>query len=161
MRSPRYTALLDDLVAAANDPQTTPEASGSAAALLPPLAGGPWRRLRRVVKRLGDDPDDGALHQVRIRAKRARYAAEAVAPVARAAVGRFAEAVAGVQEVLGEHHDSVVAEQWLRRGEVAGSTDPLVLGELIGVQRAAAAAARTSWPKAWKAARRARPRGWT
>jgi len=160
MRSPRYTALLDDLVVAANDPQTAPDAAGDAVILLPPLAAGPWRKLRRLVRQLGADPQDSELHQVRIRAKRARYAAEAVAPVARHSVAEFAEAVAGVQKVLGEHHDAVVAEAWLR-GRDGEGTDPIVFGELIGIQRAAAAAARAAWPKAWKAAQRAHPRSWT
>ena len=159
MRSRRYTALLDDLVAAANDPHTSSEASGDAAVLLPPLAAGPWRKLRRLVRELGPDPEDAELHQVRIRAKRARYAAEAVTPVARHAVAGFADAVAGVQEVLGEHADAVVAEAWLRRA--GDTTDPMVLGELVGLQRAAAAAARAAWPRAWKAAQRAHPRSWT
>src|SRR5207302_735135 len=66
---------------------------------------------------------------------------------------------AGVQEVLGEHHDALVAEAWLRRA--GDTTDPMVLGELVGLQRAAAAAARAAWPRAWKAAQRAHPRSWT
>lgn len=160
MRSPRYTTLLDDLVAAAVEPETLPDAGG-AATQLPALAAGPWRKLRSLVKRIGDDPDDAALHQVRIRAKRARYAAEAVAPVARHSVTRFAEAVAGLQEVLGDQHDAVVAVDWLRRTGETARVEPLVLGEVIGLHRAAAATARATWPAAWKATRRAAPRSWS
>ena len=161
MRGEGYSRLLDDLVSAAADPPALPEASGDAAAMLPPLARGPWRKLRRRVETLPPDPPDSDLHEVRILAKRARYAAEAVAPVSRSAVGDFAEALAAIQEVLGDHHDAVVGEQWLRETGSARNADALVLGELIGLERAAAAAARARWPQAWKAARRAHPRSWT
>jgi CHAD domain-containing protein len=68
--------------------------------------------------------DDAALHGARKAAKRARYAAEAAAPVlgrkaAKARIARFR----AVQEVLGEHQDSLVAADLLRRmGAVAGTT---------------------------------------
>lgn len=160
MRSDRYLRLLDDLVVAASNPRTAPEATGHAAALLPPLARGPWRRLRRSVDALPEEPPDADLHQIRILAKRARYAAEAVAGVSRPAVAEFANAVAALQEVLGDHHDAVVAEQWLReRGTTAESS--FVMGELVGLERAAAAEGRRSWRAAWAAARRAHPRQWT
>ena len=51
---------------------------------------------------------------MRIRAKRCRYAAEAVAPAVGKRPERFAKAVAELQDVLGEHQDAVVAGQWLR-----------------------------------------------
>lgn len=160
MRGERYRRLLDDLVAAASMPRTTPEASGNAAAILPLLARGPWRRLRKRVEQLPPDPPDGDLHEVRIFAKRARYAAEAVAWVSRPGVGQFASAVAGLQEVLGDHHDAVVAEAWLRERESL-IEDRFVLGELVGLERASAAASRKAWPAAWAATRRARPHQWS
>lgn len=159
LRSPGYTALLDELVAAAADPHTTPEAAGNAADLLPPLAATPWRRLRKRVSSLGDTPPDADLHQVRILAKRARYAAEAVAPVARRSVAAFARAVAAVQDQLGEHHDAVVAEAWLH-GPGAAGADAFALGELVGLERARASRARAGWPRFWKAAKSAHPSKW-
>lgn len=160
MRSESYLHLLDDLVAAASRPRTTPEASGDASALLPQLARGPWRKLRRGVRELPEQPSDGELHQVRILAKRARYAAEAVTAVARPAFATFADAVADLQEVLGDHHDSVVAEVWLRQ-HAGAIKDRFAFGELVGLERAGAAAGRRAWPGAWAAVRRARPRQWT
>ena len=77
MEERRYTALLDDLVAAAPAPAVLPEAAGLASEASPPLVAKAWRRLRKAVKRAGATPSDEALHQIRIRAKRARYAAEA------------------------------------------------------------------------------------
>src|SRR4030095_5241773 len=81
MEERRYTALLDDLVAAAQPPAVLPEAAGLASEASPPLVAKAWRRLRKAVRRAGATPSDEALHQIRIRAKRARYAAEAVKPV--------------------------------------------------------------------------------
>ena len=159
LRSPAYTALLDELVAAAADPKTTPEAAGNAADLLPTLAVTPWRKLSKRVKSLGANPPDADLHQVRILAKRARYAAEAVAPVARRAVAAFARAVAALQDQLGDHHDAVVAEAWLHGPAVAGA-DAFALGELVGLERARAARGRAEWPRLWKAAKAAHPRRW-
>jgi CHAD domain-containing protein len=153
IRSERYLALLDRLVEAASDPALLPEANREAAAALPPLARRPLRALERRVSALGDPPADDELHAVRIRAKRARYAAEAVAPV----LGKRARAVAGaaaeLQEVLGEHQDAVVAEGWLREQRRASRSAAVAFatGELAGLERAAAEQARRRWRKAWKA----------
>ena len=78
------------------------------------------RRLRTGLASV----DDLALHRARKAAKRARYAAELVAPLpgtkaAKAAIKHHKK----VQTVLGEHQDSVVALDLLRRlGAEAGTT---------------------------------------
>ena len=68
-----------------------------------------------AVDDLGATPPDAALHAVRIRAKRCRYAAEATIPVFGTPAQRFARAIADVQDVLGEHQDAVVAARGSRR----------------------------------------------
>ncbi len=55
------------------------------------------------------DDRDTALHEARKAAKRARYAAEAAVPALGSAASRQAEAAKDLQQVLGDHHDSVVA----------------------------------------------------
>ena len=77
--SEEYLALLDRLVEAGKSPRLTEAADAPAAKVLPDLVAVPWRKLRRDAERLGADPTDAELHHVRIRAKRARYAAEAAA----------------------------------------------------------------------------------
>ena len=52
-----------------------------AAEVVPGLVRRPWHKLAKRVAKLGDDPSDARLHEVRIRTKRARYAAEVCAPV--------------------------------------------------------------------------------
>ena len=159
--STRYEALLDRLVAAAQRPPTGKRAAAPAADVVPGLVGRPWRKLRNEVSALPARPSDAALHRVRIRAKRARYAAEAAAPVAGKRATAFATALADLQTVLGDHQDAVVAEAWLRRAlDGADSAEALAAGELIALERAEAAAARKAWPKAWAKASAPTLRSW-
>jgi CHAD domain-containing protein len=161
MDEPRYTALLDDLVAAAQAPAVLPEAAGLASEAAPPLVAKAWRRLRKAVRRAGGTPPDEALHRIRIRAKRARYAAEAVKPVVGKPARAFAKAASGLQDELGEQHDAIVGEAWLR--EKAGSargTTTLAAGQLIAAERTSAQAARERWRPAWKTVAGKKRTGW-
>jgi CHAD domain-containing protein len=161
MAQEKYAVLLDDVVAAAAAPALLPGADRPAAEVMPPLVRKPWRRLRKAVRQAGDDPADDQLHQIRIRAKRARYAAEAVEPVIGTPAEDFADAVADLQSVLGDHQDAVVGEAWLREAAAASRRDvALVAGLLIGAERASAADTRDRWRKVWKAANRKRLRAW-
>jgi CHAD domain-containing protein len=157
--SRRYIDLLERLVAAAHEPATLPEAEQPASTVLSALATTPWRRLRSAVGQLPETPTDPELHRVRILAKRARYAAEAVAPVAGEGAAAFARAAAKLQTVLGEHQDSVTAQAWLRSAKVTGRR-AFVAGELIALERIDAGKARSEWPKAWKSVGRKRLRSW-
>lgn len=156
--SHRYIDLLERLVAAAHSPATLPEAEQTAASLLPALATLPWRRLRSAVRQLPSNPADPELHRIRILAKRARYAAEAVGPVAPPAEA-FARAAARLQTVLGEHQDSVTAQSWLRSARVTGRR-AFVAGELIALESIAARDARARWTKVWDALDRKKLRDW-
>jgi CHAD domain-containing protein len=156
--SQRYIDLLENLVAAAHLPLTLSDADQPAAAVLPALATTPWRRLRSAVIKLPQNPTDPELHRIRILAKRARYAAEAVDPVAPGA-DAFAKAAARLQTVLGEHQDSVTAQAWLRAAKVSGRR-AFVAGELIALEGLAAQEARARWPKAWKSLDRKKLRDW-
>jgi CHAD domain-containing protein len=159
--SDEYLDLLDRLVDAGKSPRLTDAADAPAAKVLPDLVAVPWRKLRRDAERLGHDPTDEELHQLRIRAKRARYAAEAAARALPAA-GPHAEAVADLQGVLGDQHDAVVAEEWLRRAVTAGTSrqQAFVAGLLVAYERDQAAAERGRWRKAWKAASDKKLTGW-
>ena len=159
LSSVRYVDLLERLVAAAHSPATLPEADQPASEVLPPLAAGPWRRLRSAVRQLPDPPTDPELHRIRILAKRARYAAEAVAAIAGSAAPAFARAAAKLQTVLGEHQDSVTAQAWLRAARISGRR-AFVAGELIAMEHIAAEEARAKWPKVWKALDRKQLRSW-
>jgi CHAD domain-containing protein len=160
MRAPRYVSLLDELVAAAREPRVLDEIAAAPAAIaLRPALNAPWKHLESALDQAREDPSDASLHAARIRAKRARYAAEAVTPVFGKRAAAFAKAAADLQDVLGEHQDSVVARAWLREA-AAGGADAFVAGELSAIEAQAAADARAAWPKARKAVSRKRLRFW-
>jgi CHAD domain-containing protein len=156
MDSPRYIALLDRLSEAAVLPQFASGDGGAsparpAADALPALVRRPWKRLARAVKELPDVPADEQLHAVRILAKHTRYAAEAAAGVIGKPATLFAKQIAAVQTVLGDHQDACVTEDWLRRAAPKTRTtrEAMVIGQLIGLQRAEAHAKRAIWPDVW------------
>ncbi len=162
LRSERYLALLDRLVEASHGVPASPDVDDPDDIELEQFARRPWKKLRRAVDDLDDDPPDEDLHRVRIRAKQARYAAEAVAPAIGRDAKRFAKRIADVQDVLGEHQDAVVAEEWLRAQLGPGADGPMlfVAGELAAIERAASKTSRARWPEVWRRARRRKYRDW-
>lgn len=165
MRSARYDELLDRLVAASAEPHMRSEAAAGSTvndstSVLAGVMRQPWSRLRAAVDALGPDASDAELHQARIRAKRVRYAAEAVAPVFGKRARVFARAAMELQRVLGDHQDSVVASVWLREVATSDARMAFVAGELAAAEHLTAAAARAAWPAAWKALARKRSRFW-
>ncbi len=162
LRSERYLALLDRLIDEANQPALATGSEIPAAEALPALVGQPLRRLQRQMKGLDGHAADDDLHAARIRAKRTRYAAEAVAPVLGKRARAVAVAAADLQDVLGQHQDAVVAERWLREQvrDTRSVRTAFAIGELVGLERAAAARARRRLQKARKQLSGARTTRW-
>ena len=158
MRTDRYIDLIERLVEASRAPALTPEAQQRAAVVVPGLAQRDWRQLRKGIAALPDQPADSELHRIRILAKRVRYAAEAAEPIAGKLAARSAAAAAALQDVLGDHQDSVTAQQWLR--EAGRGPRAFVAGELTALERETAAFDRASWHDAWKKLARKRLRRW-
>ncbi len=120
LASDRYLALLDRLHAASREPPFLTEdhviePADAAREVLPAFVRRRWHTLRRQVKKGGSHPSDEQLHRIRIKAKQLRYASEAAAPVIGPRARRTAAAAENLQTVLGEHHDAVAAEAWLRQ----------------------------------------------
>lgn len=115
--SDRYRALVDALGRALDDPPEGDGAHSPCREAMPPLAASAWRRLKKAARALRPDDPDEAFHEVRKRAKRARYTAEMVAPVLSGSSARggrrFIKGATRVQDVLGEHQDAIVAGQEL------------------------------------------------
>jgi CHAD domain-containing protein len=170
LRSDRYRILLDHLVAAAAAPKLIPKQAGRPAAeLLPKLVAKPWRELAYGsdgVSGAGDlDPlaPDEEWHAVRIRAKRARYATEAVAEVLGGTSAALAKAVADVQGLLGDHQDAAVAAQtWLAIAHADPDDHALAVtaGRLYERERAAVRKAREKFPDVWGRADRRKLTAW-
>ncbi|HLL67145.1 MAG TPA: CYTH and CHAD domain-containing protein [Micromonosporaceae bacterium] len=173
--SERYLALLELLVGAAARPALTKAARGPASDLLPALAGAAWRDLavgcdgRLGAGSLEPDAPDEEWHEVRIRARQARYAAEAVVTAGAGVPGRppgpeaLAAALAALQGVLGEHRDAATAAgTWLDIADADPDDHPLAVtaGRLHERERAAVRRARDNFDEAWRTAGRKRAVAW-
>jgi CHAD domain-containing protein len=135
-----YLALLDDFEHAID----ALEPSDSDASLAK-LARRQLKKVRKAVRALPDEPSDEELHEIRKLGKRARYAAEL------AGQEGVVKRAKTLQDVLGDHQDSVVAEAKLRElAEGATPEEALAAGRLIDGERTRHAQARAAWWDAWK-----------
>ena len=132
--SDRYFSLLDDVGASIE--RLAPSGADLTVA---DLARRELKKLRTRVRAAGNDPADDELHALRKRGKRVRYAYELAGEDA---VVKRAKAF---QDVLGEHHDSVVAEATLR-GLATAPEKALAAGRLIERERSRKAQARADAP---------------
>jgi CHAD domain-containing protein len=161
MDEPDYEQVRTKLAAAAASPQLTIAANANASDALHAVVRERWRKVRRSVHALGDNPADESLHAVRIRAKRCRYAADACEPALGKPARRLSRAMARVQDVLGEHHDAVVADAWLAKtAHECSPGEAYAIGMLAQVEREAAAISRAEFPEVWRAAEAERNCGW-
>jgi CHAD domain-containing protein len=155
LRGERYVTLLDRLVDAERDPLVSEAARRSAGRVLPDLAKRAWKRLEPQAKALQPEDPDERYHAVRIRAKRLRYAAEAIGPALgeRApALARVAAAAASLQDLLGEMHDAFVTRADLEglAHAAKGREYAFALGRLVERRSAAMREGRQQYPKAWR-----------
>jgi CHAD domain-containing protein len=102
------------------------------------------RRLRKAVRALEADAPDEELHAVRIKVKRARYAAELEGD------GPYVQAAKQLQDLLGEHQDAVVAVAELRRLATRMPDTALAAGRLVEREQQRALLGRGEWRAAWK-----------
>lgn len=161
LHSPRYAQLHREVHDAVTNPRLTPDAEARADRALPATVRPTWRRLKRSVSGLGTVPSDAALHEVRKLAKRCRYAIEIASPVIGAPARRMASAVTRVQDVLGEHQDSVVADAWLAKtAPECSPSEAYALGMLAEIERGLGMRARAGLAAAWDAARAPGLRAW-
>jgi CHAD domain-containing protein len=172
LRSPRYLELVDRLVEGAIAPRVRTEAFHASTRDLARLARAPWKKLKRDHARLGPSPADEVLHALRIRAKRARYAVEAVSGfIDGEAPHELAAALTSLQDVLGAHQDAVVAQTWLHdelareltarlNGDRPAPAQAYAAGMLAGLLRADAIAAVEELPAAWRRTDRHRLTSW-
>ena len=161
LRTPRYAQLHRALHEAVIDPRVTAAAHTRATEALPDAVRPTWRRLRKAVDNLGSVPSDAALHAVRIRAKRCRYAAELAEPVIGKPARELAAAVARVQDVLGDHQDAVIADAWLAKtAPECTPPEAYALGMLAEIERNLSVRARAALASTWDGARDRRLRKW-
>ncbi len=169
MDSDRYRRLVNTLVLTAAAPPLTDAALQPAVAVLPGLVARQWHRLAdggRGVQGAGEldqaAPDD-EWHEVRKRAKRARYATDAAAPAIGSAAADLGVALAAVTDALGAHQDAAVAaDTWLgiALAEPDNHSLAITAGRLIERERAAVIASRRDYPRRWADATQDRLIAW-
>ncbi len=138
----RYLALVAALESFVAQPPLSPKAAGSTEELRARVRRA-CQRVQQATDRLAAEQDpaqqDDRLHDVRIAAKRARYAAEVVRSVIGKPAKSVVTAMQEIQETLGDHQDAVVERQWLRdlggRAFLAGENG-FTFGLLYGLAQA-------------------------
>jgi CHAD domain-containing protein len=157
LESERYLTLVRQIESAAASPLVAdPDVP------LESIARAQFKELRRAVRRAGKSPSDETLHQIRIRGKRARHAAELAQPVRGKAAGRFIRQLEKLQDVLGEHQDAIVAAGQLRAlvARHDGRTLARGVAALLAEQSERTRAARDQWGKTWAKIERAGLAAW-
>ncbi|MFD7661407.1 CHAD domain-containing protein [Streptomyces sp. NPDC059788] len=155
----RHLALLESLHALLADPPLAAAASRPPARTMTKAVLKDYRRLDgRITAALALPPGaerDEALHGARKAAKRVRYAAEAAGPALGRPAEKFATRMKRVQQLLGDHQDSVLAREALRDLAVqahGAGEGGFSFGLLYGREEAAAAARERELPEVWRKA---------
>jgi CHAD domain-containing protein len=130
MGSERYLALLETLERWRTTPPFTSLAADPAAGVKTFVK----QAERKLYKRLGAAGGDvDALHRARKAGKRYRYAAELSEEVLGKKASKAVEAGKKLQTLLGEHQDSVVSAEYLRRQGAAAGVDAGQNGFTYGI----------------------------
>ena len=151
LKSPRYLDLTKRLQKATQD-LTVIEQSIT----LRELAKNQFKKLLKAIHRLGTSPNNARLHEVRIKTKRARYAAELAEQTVGKPATRFIKEAGTVQDVLGIHQDAIQAEVYVRAFLKQSSSvrAAFVAGRMVERQRErrerAAKEIRTLWDELLK-----------
>lgn len=162
---PRYLSLLRTLNAFLEEPPLRKAAGRPAPEVVAAAVLKDYRRLARrtdaaLAAPAGQQRDE-ALHGARKAAKRTRYAAEAARPALGRPAKKFAKRTKRVQQVLGDHQDSVVARATLRelatQAQQAGEGG-FTFGLLHGREEALAADRERALPDVWRKASRRKHR---
>lgn len=157
MDGARYFRLLDFLDTLLSGPPLSALAAKTARKVIPRLVKRDVKRLRAAVRDAKRNPagtsDHPALHQARKDGKRLRYAAEAATPISPTKAARLADAAQGLQQILGDHQDSVVTRDLLRRlgaeAFVKGENG-FSYGRLHALEQAVALDAEARFRRLWK-----------
>jgi len=165
--SDRYFRLLDALDDLLDDPPLTARAGKPAHKHVPTLVGRAARRVDRAARAVANAPTtqarDEGLHEVRKSAKRARYAAESATPLVGKPAKELARRMTALQDVLGEHQDSVTARALLLELAAAAhlsGENGFTFGLLHAQEHARAKDARRAYGPALRKASTTKTRRW-
>jgi CHAD domain-containing protein len=108
LQSARYLDLIRRLQEAPRDP------SAESTMTLRDLAKQEFTKLHKTIRQAGHTPNNATIHKIRIRTKRARYAAELAEPAVGKPATRFISKARAAQDALGMHQDAIQAEIYVR-----------------------------------------------
>ncbi|WP_433918742.1 CYTH and CHAD domain-containing protein [Streptomyces canus] len=154
--SRRYLALLDTLDALISDPPLLKAAGKKPHKVIAKAVRKDFRKVAGLVGQAlelepGTDRDT-AIHEARKKTKRTRYAAEAARPVLGKPAKTMVKSMKSLQNLLGEHQDSVMARQTLRELSAvahASGESAFTYGLLYGREEQRAAAVEAELPGFW------------
>lgn len=147
LRTERYLRFIEDLSQSVKAPEVM-----DARMTLGDIARREFKKLRKAVQRLKPVPTDAALHHVRIKTKRARYAAELAQATVGKGVRKFLRYTKDLQDLLGDHQDAVVGEQRVRAlfAEAKGRRAAFTAGRIVERQRQIRDQVRGAFRSVWK-----------
>jgi len=154
--SRRHLALLDALDALIADPPLLKAAGKKPHKVIAKAVRKDFRKVSGLVGRAlelepGTDRDV-AIHEARKKTKRTRYAAEAARPVLGKPAKSMVKSMKSLQNLLGEHQDSVMARQTLRELSAvahAAGESAFTYGLLYGREEQRAATVEAELPGFW------------
>jgi CHAD domain-containing protein len=157
--SDRYTDLVSSLAEAVRAPLPTSESSMEGQARLHDLVLAQFLKLRKAVKKAGENPSDTELHALRIHGKRLRYTTELAGTMFGKQMKKLVDVTKQFQDVLGEHQDAYVADERVRGllrdlGDQVDAGVAFVAGRLVERETARRAVYRAQWWSSWQAVRR-------
>jgi triphosphatase len=115
------------------------------------------KKALKAGRKLDPQSPDEALHRFRIKCKRLRYTCEFFAAVCGKEAARFARRVAELQDILGAHHDAVVARRMIEQfmashpsGTRLSGTLCFAMGQLAAWKQDQIRNERQAFFKAWR-----------
>lgn len=147
LKSPRYLDLMSKLIQVSHEP-----AVALSTVTLCEIAAGEFKKLRKTMRELDRLPTDAELHRLRIKTKRARYAAELAETSAGKPASKFIAQAKTFQDLLGIHQDAVLAEQHIREflDQSTSVRAAFVAGRMVERQRQRRELARSTFRLQWK-----------
>lgn len=157
MKSARYVSFLHKLHETMREPVLV-EGTWS----LKRIAERQFKKLAKEIRKLPRSPSNADLHRVRIKAKRARYAAELAELSMGKLAGKFAKAAKRFQDVLGRHQDAVLAERHVRDlvAKIPGERTAFVGGLLVARARQQRKDSRDLFQSAWRRLKKRGGKAW-
>ncbi|MET8976140.1 CYTH and CHAD domain-containing protein [Streptomyces sp. NPDC004539] len=153
----RYLALLDTLDALVAQPPLLEAAAGAPEKVIAKAVRKDFAKVAELIEEALAQPSSGperdfALHEARKKAKRTRYSAEAAEPALGEPATALVKAAKSLQNLLGDHQDSVMAREALREIAVqahAAGESGFTYGLLYGREERRSADDEAELPALW------------